>query len=317
MPPSNNQTTGDQPTGNQTTSMNCTGVLNYALNLGRMEAAFFKQGLSKFNANSFTQAGFDSKARDQLALIGQHANDHTSAISQALNMSDNNSGSSCNYNFPMGNVSEFLMSARALENAAVSASLGVLSLAGLKGDSLTGAASILAVGARQAAYLNMLFNQTAFPYAYDTPLTPRQVITLASPFMKSCSSSNDTSMMPYPALNATLQTGNTGNNTGNNPGNNTGNSNSTRVITWFEGPNNSTNNTYCQFLYGNKTAVSPRNQCNLPSDVTGYVYVLISNTSAPLNRMNQNQILAGPAMLFNDVPNNSTNSNNNNTSGTM
>ncbi|KAF9924045.1 hypothetical protein BGZ67_009521 [Mortierella alpina] len=276
---------------NDTLSQNVTNVLNYALTLEHLEAEFYKQGLAKFNSSAFTSAGFDPKVRDRFVHIGQHESDHVSILTSVLNSMQAKPVPVCNYTFPMDNLTQFLAVAQALENTGVSAYLGAAS--GLSGDLLTAAAGITTVEARHAAYLNELLNQTAFPYAVDTALGPREVVTIASNFIKSCP--YDLGVKPFNQLTATLQMGS---------------GNSTKVITSFMGPYNSTSmNTFCQFLYGNKSASSPRSQCILPADAGGYVYVMVTNSSAPMNNTNESQVLAGPALLFNGAHSNSNNSN--------
>ncbi|KAG0290591.1 hypothetical protein BGZ96_005958, partial [Linnemannia gamsii] len=58
------------------------------------------------------------------------------------------------------------------------------------------------------------------------------------------------------------------------------------------------NQTWCQFLYDNKVMVSRREECKLPDTVSGYVYVVITNTATPITLKDEDRILAGPALLF-------------------
>jgi len=255
-------------------------ILNYALTLEHLEAAFYKAGLAKFNASAFTNAGFGSDVLDRFVHIGQHENDHVSTLTSVINsMKGGKPVAACTYNFPMNNVSQFLAVAQALENTGVSAYLGAAS--NLTGSLLTAAASITTVEARHSAYLNELMNQTAFPYSFDTPLGAQEVVTIASNFIKSCP--YNLGVTPFNQLTATLPSGN-----------------STMVTTSFQGNGNSTSaNTFCQFIYGSNTTVSARSNCSLPSDVDGYVYVVITNSSTPIKMGSSSHILAGPALLFN------------------
>ncbi|KAF9109358.1 hypothetical protein BGW39_005134, partial [Mortierella sp. 14UC] len=145
----------------------------------------------------------------------------------------------------------FLAVAQALENTGVSAYLGAAS--GLSGRLLTAAASITTVEARHAAYLNELWGQSGFPYAFDTALGPREIATLATNFITSCP--YDLGVKPFAQLTASLPAAG---------------SNSTMVSTSFEGKGNMTDSTYCQFLYGNNVTVSPRSECALPDNASGY-----------------------------------------------
>ncbi|KAF9323154.1 hypothetical protein BG006_001713 [Podila minutissima] len=276
------QGTSPRPAVNQTAAN--LKVMNYALALEHLEAAFYKQGLAKFNSSAFSDAGYEGLVRNRLALIGQHGNWHVIALSNAITKLKGTPVRPCNYTFPLANVTTFLTAARALENTGVSAYLGAVS--GLRGGMFTVEASVLTVKARQASYLNGLWNQTGFPYARDTPLTPRQVATLTSKFIKSCP--YNITVKPFTQLTATL------------PANGTGN-----ITTSFRGRRSNETSLYCQLRYGAKIAVSTRNNCTLPADAIGYIYVLVTDTKTPITARNENRIVAGPALLFNDNRNNS------------
>ncbi|KAF9384289.1 hypothetical protein CPB97_005806 [Podila verticillata] len=295
--PGTNQTA---PQRNQTTID--ISVLNYALTLEHLEAAFFKQGVAKFNASAFSEAGYPGPVRDRLILIAEHENSHVSVLTNAITKLKGQPVQPCNYSFPLDNVTTFLAVSQALENTGVSAYLGALS--GLKGGLLTVAASIATAEARQASYLNELWNQTGFPYPRDTALTPRQVMTLASNFITSCPF--NMTLTPFAQLNATL------------PANGTG-----MVTTSFTGPqSNDTSSLFCQFLYGPKTVVSVRSNCTLPTDAVGYIFLLLTNSTTPITAKNDSSIVAGPALLFNTfhnitAPSNTTTPSNTTMSPTM
>ena len=48
-----------------------------------------------------------------------------------------------------------------------------------------------------------------------------------------------------------------------------------------------------------KIMVSPREECAPPATVVGYVYVVITDSSAPISLSDDSTIVAGPALLFN------------------
>jgi len=276
-------------------------ILNYALSLEHLEAEFYKQGLAKFNESDFTNGGFNATVRDRFSDIGDQENTHVMALTSVIESMNGTAVPICNYTFPMDNVTQFLAVAQALENTGVSAYLGAAS--NLTGDLLTDAASITAVEARHASYLNELWGQYGAPYAFDTPLGPREVITIASNFISSCP--HNITIKPFNQLTASLPAAG---------------SNSSMVTTSFMGTgSNSTNSTYCQFLYGNSVSVSPRSECSLPMNATGYVYVLITKNKTPLTLEKDSSILAGPALLFNTISSqsNGTQNNGTQTNGTM
>ncbi|KAG0083888.1 hypothetical protein BGZ93_001548 [Podila epicladia] len=243
-----------RPGMNQTTAD--LNVMNQALALAHLEAAFYKQGLAKFNAGAFSDAGHGGSVRNRFDLIGRHNNMHVAALSSAITKMKGKPVPPCNYTFPFDNMTTFLTAARALENTGVSAYLGAV--AGLRGDMLTAGTSVATVKARQASYMNGLWNQSGFPYTMDTPLTPRQVATILSKFIQKCP--YDVTVKPFTQLTATLPASGTG-----------------TVMTSFTGPrSNETTSLYCQFRYGAKTAVSTRNNCTLPADANGYMYVFVT-----------------------------------------
>ncbi|KAF9358053.1 hypothetical protein BGX26_002574 [Mortierella sp. AD094] len=253
-----------------------TSILNYALTLEHLESEFYKQGLAKFDEDAFTEAGFDAKVRERISHIGEHENDHVSTLTAVIKSMNAEAVPVCSYNFPMDNLSQFLAVAQALENTGVSAYLGAAS--GLSGDLLTAAASITTVEARHASYLNELWGQMGAPYSFDTPLGPQEIVTIATNFITSCP--YDLGVKPFTHLTASIE-------------------DSGMVKTSFTGKGAKSSNTYCQFLYGNKSAVSPRSDCTLPKDAVGYVFVLITSSKTPVTMTSMSNILAGPALVFN------------------
>ncbi|KAG0328782.1 hypothetical protein BG004_002471 [Podila humilis] len=253
-------------------------VLNYALTLENLEAEFYKQGLAKYSEDDFEKAGYDTKIYNRLMHIKEHEVTHVSVLTSVIQSMHGDAVPVCKYKFPLDSLTSFLAVAQALENTGTSAYLGAAS--GLSGDLLTAAATITTVEARHAAYLNELLGQSGIPYAFDTPLTPKEIVTIASSFITSCP--YDLGVMPFTPLTATLPT-----------------KGSSKVMTSFTGDNAGANDTWCQFLYGNKVEVSPRSQCKLPADADGYVYVVVTSSETPITLKDDSHILAGPALLFN------------------
>lgn len=281
------------PFNNQTLA-----VLNYALTLEHLEAEFYREGLAKFNESDFTNGGFDANVRDRFVHFGEHDDEHVSTLTAVIKNMTGTPVPVCNYTFPMDNLTQFLAVAQALETTGVSAYLGAAS--GLRGDLLTAGGAITTVEARHAAYLNELWGQSGAPYAFDTPLGPREVVTLAINFIDSCP--YNITIKPFNQLMATLPAAD---------------SNSTMVTTYFEGTGANSTSTYCQFLFSNNVTVSPRSECALPETATGYVYVLITRNKVPITLTRDSNVLAGPALLFNGAHNNGTMPNGTMPNGTM
>ncbi|KAG0347035.1 hypothetical protein BG004_000260 [Podila humilis] len=269
---------------------NETTALNYALSMEQLQAEFYKQGLAKFKASNFTDAGYNgSTIHGRFVEMGNHEREHVEAITAAINKLKKKPVDPCTYKFPLENVTSFLTAARAMEQVGVSAYLGAAAKGDIKGDMLATGASVASVEARQAAYLNTLFNQSAFPYAMDTPLSPRQVATIASEWVESCP--YNTTVKPYKTLNATWPTNNTG-----------------TVLTSYDESGNDNKNAnktlYCQFLYGDKVDVSTRDNCTVPTNATGYMYLMLTDSRSPVTSKNENSVVAGPTLLFNQADDN-------------
>ncbi|KAG9069294.1 hypothetical protein KI688_010193 [Linnemannia hyalina] len=275
-------TTTPTPTSTMTPASNQTlTALNYALSLEHLGAEFYKQGLAKFNASDFTNGGFHDNVRNRFVQIGDHESEHVSILTSAITSMNGTAVPACNYTFPMDNLTQFLSAAQAIENTGVSAYLGAAS--SLRGSYLSTMASIATVEGRHASYVNELLGESGIPYAFDTALGRREVATLATNFVSSCP--YNMTIKPFNQLNATFPA----------PG-----SNSTMVTTSFEGGDTNMNTTFCQFLFGNNVTVSPRTECDLPANATGYVFVLVTKNRIPVSLTRDSNVLAGPALFFNN-----------------
>ncbi|KAG0292419.1 hypothetical protein BGZ98_002582, partial [Dissophora globulifera] len=172
----------------------------------------------------------------------------------------------------------FLVIAQVLETTDVSAYTDAID--SLDGDLLT-AARVIATGeGRHSYFLNVILGQIGFSYALDTPLSPRQIITIATNFIQECPF--DLGIAPYTHLTATPPA-----------------DGSSKVTTSFTGEEAyAIENAWCQSLYGNHLIISPRAECTLPSGAVGYVYVFVTSSKNSANMPN-GDILAGPALRFN------------------
>lgn len=177
-------------------------ILNYALRLERLEAAFYTVGLSKFAATDFAASNFAksltaaqaANAYTYFQAIQQHEMTHVSTITTAImSMGGTPAPVDC-YGFqPYGSdnktfasADSFIAVAMVLENTGVMAYDGAISL--VQSASLrTTAATIATVEARHAAYINQLNGMIPFPSAFDTPATATTVLTAATSFLAGCS----------------------------------------------------------------------------------------------------------------------------------
>jgi len=177
---------------NTSTSVDLTAndlvALNYALTLEHLESYFYSEGLKIFNKSSFVNtSGSNSSVYTYLILVSNHETAHVNTISQTIHSLGGVAVPQCTYNFTNAfkNVSNFLATARILENTGVMAYDGAINT--LNDLTLrTVAASIATVEARHAAYLNQINGFIPFPSAFDNATQPTEIVKLISPFIIKC-----------------------------------------------------------------------------------------------------------------------------------
>lgn len=158
-------------------------VLNYALTLEHLEYAFYRDGVGLF---SF---GTDSRGMsidDNFAAIRDHEGDHVDTLTKVITDLGGTPVEEATYDFgdAYSDPVTFMATAMALENTGVSAYDGAAQFL-TNPDLLTAAGSIVAVEARHASYLNLLNGDVPFPAAFETPLSPDEVLEIAAPFIVS------------------------------------------------------------------------------------------------------------------------------------
>lgn len=267
-------------------------VLQFANVLEQLETTFYSQALQKFQASDFTGAGFSSAqiAIEQITVIGSDEATHTTIIQEEL-VSLGQQPLTCQFNLEstLTDVTTMLTVARLVENVGVGAYLGAAHLIS-DPTILTAAASILTVEARHQTILNVFNNGAAIPNAFDLPLMPNEVLSIAGGFIQGCD-------LGVPANTALTIT-------------------NTEVITIatqvtfnYEGiPSSlSGSNLFCQIMAGGMpvSVSQPIDQCSIPSGMSGPVAIWITADSQPLNnnvrdRANQT-VIAGPMITFIDV----------------
>ncbi|KNZ57742.1 hypothetical protein VP01_2084g3 [Puccinia sorghi] len=243
------------PAGNITDA----DILNFALTLEHLEAAFYSQGLAKYDAKAFSNAGFGDDTRRKIQAISDDETAHVNFLTSALTAAGATPVQACNYTFPHVDAKSFLA------------------------VSQTAAATILTVEARHNAYIRLVNGESPFPGAFDTPVDPRAIVTLATPFFTGCPNGSAPGFQGFPALNVT--------------GKLTAGSSITVASA------NMTGATTCAFLSGLNTTFSPLadGKCEVPSDGKvggGQIYVLLTSAQ----NVTDFSTIAGPAIVEMDTP---------------
>lgn len=140
--------------------------------------------LVKFTADDFASAGFDAtNVFNNLSLIRDHEQTHVDTLSSLITDLGGTPVEEAAYDFGYGDVAGFIDVAAALENTGVDAYTGAAQFLIDNDDLLTAALTIHGVEARHAAYLNLLTGVSPFPDAVDAPLTPDEVVPIATQFI--------------------------------------------------------------------------------------------------------------------------------------
>jgi hypothetical protein len=172
---------------------NDLALLNYALGLENLEAAFYNEGLAKFTSTDLSQGTLLSAlgpaavgvAYSYLQKIRDHENAHVVTLNTVIKSLGGTPVAPCTYNFGYKTPDEFLKVAALLENTGVMAYDGAVAQLTNK-DLITAGASIATVEARHASYLNLITGSVPFPAAFDTPKTMQEILAAAAGFITAC-----------------------------------------------------------------------------------------------------------------------------------
>jgi len=168
-------------------------LLNFALSLENLEAAFYTQGLAQFSSTDFNNSTFiqnfgsviSGDVYAYLSLIRNHETQHVRSLQALITSLNGTPVKPCTYNFGYKTVDDFITVAALLENTGVMAydgAMSQISSASLK----TQAATIATVEARHASYLSLLTGNSPFPASFDTPATSTAILAAAAKFITAC-----------------------------------------------------------------------------------------------------------------------------------
>lgn len=168
-------------------------ILNYALTLEHLEAAFYTRGLEALQQSAFNDSdlarvlgpGVVGGVYANLRRIRDHEVAHVEAIRTTIRSLGGTPVEPCTYNFTFGSPDSFLMTAMKLEELGVAAYNGAIGKLMARPLRAAGA-SIATVEGRHAAYLSLLVSAIPFPRAFDEAKTMAEVLAAAAPFLASC-----------------------------------------------------------------------------------------------------------------------------------
>jgi Ferritin-like domain len=150
-------------------------VLNFALTLEYLEAAFYKEGLSK--------AKLSGDAKKLATEIADHEQQHVDALTQTIKKLGGKPVAAPGVKFPFTDQKSFLKLAQVFEDTGVSAYNGAAPMISSK-EVLGAAGSIVQVEARHAAAIRLLNGEDPAPAAFDKTLSKNQVLKAVMPFIQ-------------------------------------------------------------------------------------------------------------------------------------
>jgi rubrerythrin len=150
-------------------------VLEFALTLEQIEAAFYKAALAR--------AGLGGDAQTLATAFGSHEAEHVKALSDLLTQIGAKPAAAPRTKFGLTDEASFLKLAVTLEDTGVAAYNGAAPLLKTP-DILAALGTIVNVEARHSAALRMLAGQDPAPQAFDKGLAAPQVAAAVQPFIQ-------------------------------------------------------------------------------------------------------------------------------------
>jgi hypothetical protein len=262
-------------------------ILQFALTLEWLEATFYQQGFAKFPAADFLALGLEQNQIEDLLRIGKTEEEHVVLLQGAIAQAGVQPVQPCTYNFGFTDAAGMVATAAVLENVGVSAYLGAAALVS-SGSILTTAGSILTIEARHQTFIRAATKGIAVPQAFDTPLPPKQVFSLAAPFIASCPEGSNLILTAFPTLAMA-------------PGQSAAAVAAGATVQLQSDA--SAGATHCAFTTGGLpggtafTEFKPETGCVVPQGLAGVTYVTLSSAAPLTGALTDDLIVAGPMVM--------------------
>jgi len=184
---------GDSSDGNGGSDVSDLDILNYALTLEHLEAAYYDEFLNEYSeheversavAKYFARPTLQYSTYQQIEDVRDHEQAHVDKLSATIKKLGGTPVEAANYKFPYSSIEEFVAVADRLEHVGVSAYAGAAPLLS-NPDLIPPALSIHSVEANHATYFQLLHLQRPAPNAFNPARSMDQVLPIAKKFIVS------------------------------------------------------------------------------------------------------------------------------------
>jgi rubrerythrin len=151
------------------------GIVNFALTLEYLEAAFYEKALS---------LNLSSDVKSFAEEFGKDESQHVDALTGSVRQLGGKPAAMPTFSFPITNEASFLKLAQTLEDTGVSAYNGAAPSIQSK-EVLAAAGGIVQIEGRHAGIIRLLNGVAPAPVAFDRTETKSQVLAAVQPLIKS------------------------------------------------------------------------------------------------------------------------------------